>query len=247
MNDQKMILPVPVLDHPHWRVNIRPGEYQKDLIPSLAACYETIEKTKLSLRGWDYPHLSNRSTERATGANWVSSWSAFWGHFEYWRLYQSGQFIHVFAVREVTEVEWRKKLESDMRNHLSFMKDIDWNTVPGFISIVNFLYNVTEVFEFATRLCQVGLYKGVVTIGIGIKGIKGFVLSMDTNRVWHSYYAAGEDNIANSWSIKGEDLIAESSDYALSAVHWFFERFNWLSFKKELLKQDQENFLKRRI
>jgi len=94
--NQKNELPVPVFNAPYWRVNFRPNLYSDELIPSLGKCYEIIEKTKLSLRGWDYPHLSRRDTQKGQGANWVSSWSDFMGHNEYWRLYQSGQFFTSF-------------------------------------------------------------------------------------------------------------------------------------------------------
>ena len=96
-------LPVPVLEGPHWRVNLRPSEYLPELIPTLSQCFEIIQQTKVHLRGWDYPHLSTRNTERASGSNWIASWTPFMNHNEYWRFYQSGQFLHLFSVREITE------------------------------------------------------------------------------------------------------------------------------------------------
>ena len=43
MSESHVELPVPVLEHPHWRVNIRPNDYQEQLIPSLGKCLEIIE------------------------------------------------------------------------------------------------------------------------------------------------------------------------------------------------------------
>jgi hypothetical protein len=240
-------LPVPVLEYPHWRVNIRPNEYQEQLIPSLGKCIEIIEKTKLSLRGWDYPHLSNRQTERAFGRNWVASWANFMWHCEYWRFYQTGQFLHLFAVREATELTWKQKLERDMKAHLSYMGNINWEDVPGFISIINFIYSMTEIFEFAARLCQAEIYLGLVNINVELKDIKGFVLTADGDRAWSNYYSASEENLGHSWSIKSDVLVANSAGYALAAVIWFFERFGWLSPSVEVIRRDQENFLKGRI
>src|ERR1700693_4619104 len=93
-------LPVPVLEVPHWRVNVRPATYKAERIPSLSSCFDIVRKTKVSLRGWDYPHLSNRTNEQGIGRNWVAAWSDFWGHLEYWRFYQSGQFMPLLGVRE---------------------------------------------------------------------------------------------------------------------------------------------------
>ena len=243
---EKIELPVPVLEYPHWRVNFRPVDYKEKLIPSLGKCFEIIERNKLSLRGWDYPYLSRRDTERGHGNNWVASWSNFMGHYEYWRLYQSGQFLHLFSVREVTETEWRKRIEAEMRTHLSYMGDIDWKEVPGFISIVTFIYNVTEIYEFAARLCQSRIYEGTINIKIELRGIKGFVLSAPWARLWRSYYAASEEILTMSTDFESDQLVATSKEAALESIVWFFERFGWLDPPKNVISNDQENLLKGR-
>ncbi|MBF0329946.1 MAG: hypothetical protein HQL10_12370 [Nitrospirae bacterium] len=243
---EKIELPVPVLDNPHWRVNFRLAEYKEQLVPSLGNCFEIIEKNKLSLRGWDYPHLSRRDADRGYGKNWIASWSDFLGHYEYWRFYQSGQFLHLFSVREATETEWRKKLEAEMRSHLSSMSDIDWETVPGFISIVNFTYNVTEIYEFAARLCQSQVYQGPINIKIELRGIKGFVLSAPWKRAWYSYYAASEDILERTADYESDDLVASSKEAALESIVWFFERFGWLNPTPSVISNDQENLIKGR-
>ncbi len=243
---EKLDLPVPVLAHPHWRINLRPTAYEEELIPSLSKCFEAIEKNKLSLRGWDYPHLSRRDTERGHGTNWVASWSDFMNNYEYWRFYQSGQFLHLMSVREATEPAWRPRLEANMRSHLSSMRDIDWDNLPGFIDIVNFVYNVTEIYEFAARLCQSQIYTGRVSIKIEIKGIKGFVLTAPWERMWHSYYAASQDVLSNSAEFETDHLVAASKEKALNAVVWFFERFGWLDPSVDSIGHDQEKLLKGR-
>jgi hypothetical protein len=242
----KIELPVPVLNYPHWRINFRPAQYEEQLIPMLGKCFEIIEKNKLSLRGWDYPHLSQRDTERGQGSNWVASWSDFLGYYEYWRFYQSGQFVNLFSVREVTEREWRTKLEAEMKSNLSYMHDIDWEKVPGFISIINFTYNVTEIYEFAARLCQSQIYVGTINIKIELKGIKGFVLSAPWTRSWHSYYAANEDILTKSNDFESDQLVATSKEAALESIVWFFERFGWLNPSMNIISNDQENLLKGR-
>ena len=239
-------LPVPVLQHPHWRVNFRPAVYEDNLIPTLAKCFEIIEKNRVSLRGWDFPHLSRRDEERGHGNSWVASWSQFMGHYEYWRFYQSGQFVYLGSVREVTETEWKKKLEADMKSHLSHMRDIDWETIPGFMSIVNFVYNITEIYEFAARLCQAQVYSGTLSVKIELKGIKGFVLSAPWDRVWFSYYTATENDLSTTKEIATDTLVASSRDEALGSIAWFFERFGWLNPPVETIASDEDRLLKGR-
>lgn len=237
-------LPVPVRDHPHWRVQFCPSRYEPELIPSLAACYSTVERTKVRLRGWDYPHISHRPEQHAYGNHWVASWSEFMGHLEYWRFYQSGQFLHLFAVREATEPGWRDKLLSTTHSHLSWNKEINWSAVPGFISVTNFLYTVTEIFEFAARLAQKQVYTGRIMINIRINRIKGFVLTTDWDRAWSEYRAASEDVLGKEWEVETSDLVTASADYSLKAMVWFFERFGWLDPVISVLQKDQERFLK---
>lgn len=231
-------IPVPVLSSPHWRVKFRPDEYKRELIPTLKRCFEIIEKNKVRLRGWDYPHLD---TERGQGNNWVASWSDFRGHLEYWRLYQSGQFVHLFSVGEATIPEWRQKLQS----HFSHIQGIDWQSVPGFISILNFIYTMTEIFEFASRLCQAEVYKGVLNIDIRLKGIKGFVLS--EKRFWRNHYSAAENEIGHFWAFESDILVAKSADKSLDAISWFFERFGWMYPPIDVFREDQQNFLRGRV
>src|SRR5436309_4044427 len=110
-------IPVPVKDYPHWTVLFRPETYNPELIPSLTDCVRLVEKARVQLRGWDFPHLSNRDTDRSHGSNWTGSWASFEGQVEYWRLYQSGQFIHLAAVSEAVQQKWQEQLKRDTMSH----------------------------------------------------------------------------------------------------------------------------------
>ena len=240
---QTQRLQVPVLEYPHWRVNFRPVEYKAEVIPTLGACYETVEKNKVRLRGWDYPHLSYRPEERSQGSNWVASWVSFRGHLEYWRLYQSGQFLHLFSVREAVEEGWRRKLQEEAVSQV-VRGDVDWQKVPGFISIDNFEYCMVEIVEFAARLSEAQVYRGNLIVSIQLEGIQGFVLTADWNRMWNMYCAAGENILGKTWTISTEDLLADSPSLSLGILVWFFERFGWMSPSEDVLRSDINNYLK---
>jgi hypothetical protein len=245
----KIELPVPVLKSPHWRVRFIPDVYQKELVPSLRECLLLIEQTKLSIRGWDYPHLSRRESERQIGSSWIASWSDYAGHNEYWRFYQSSQFIHLFSIHEDANPEWKEQLRSTAKAHLTWGNDKgrDWSQVPGFIHIPNFLYTVTEVFEFAARLCEKGVYRRQLSISIGLSKINGFILAHNWDRAWMNRYEATEVNLTNEWRVTPEELLSRNKEHALTAVLWFFERFGWLNPSKEILTRDQDNFINRRF
>lgn len=136
--------PVPVTEVPYWRVIIRPNRYDEELIASRSKCLKLMEKTRVRLRGWDFPAGTSGESEIVQGSRWIGSSCHFMGSIEYWRFYQSGQFVHWSAVREVTERQWREKLQGSV---MGCLLDFDLDAVPGFISITNLLYNVTEFFE----------------------------------------------------------------------------------------------------
>jgi hypothetical protein len=219
------------------------------MIPSLQKCIEIIEQTKLSIRGWDYPHLSRRESEHAFGSHWIASWSDFAGHNEYWRFYQSGQFIHLFSVEEAANADWQEQLRATAKGHLGWGDQAkrDWDAIPGFFSVLNFLFTVTEIFEFAARLCEKSIYRSRLKLVIEVKHIKGFVLVHEWGRAWPNYYAASEESLGREWILSPEDLLSESRKHSLAATRWFFERFGWLSASDQVLRTDQENFLNRRF
>ena len=240
-------LPVPVIEYPYWRVNIRPDRYDPQLIPSLSECFALVQATKLSLRGWDYPHLSRRDTERGTGNNWVASWANFTNHIEYWRLYQSGQFLHLFAVREAASKEWHDQLRHAAQTHASHREDLNWNGVPGYLSMLNVVYTVTEIFEFAARIAQRGTYTGTIGVTIELKKIRGFVLTPELDRPWSEVRRASDGDIGRSWSFESRELLSASADLSLKACAWLFERFGWLEPSTEVLRRDQQKFLAGRL
>src|SRR5206468_3269350 len=144
-NASSATLPVPVLEHPHWRVTYRPATYDEHRIATLSECLAIVAKHAVRLRGWDFPYVSPDQGERATGSRWIAAWSDVMGHLEYWRFYQSSQFLYLGSVREVTEPNWAEEIRRTQR----FVDLADTSNVPGFLSITNFTYNVTEIFEFA--------------------------------------------------------------------------------------------------
>lgn len=228
---------------PHWRFLIRPKHFNPILIPTLTACTQLVEQRRVQLRGWDFPHLPLQSERRLQGSNWIGTEVTFQGTIEFWRLFQSGQFIQVSAVREATEPDWRSKLESDTKSHLRHLGERDWSKVPGFISITNTIYNIAEFFEFISRLCQSGMYNDEIEWEIEINRIRGFVLTTDWNRSWSYYCDAKEDSLSKEGTARYSDLITNSADISLKTIVWFCECFGWISPNEEQLKRDLENYL----
>ena len=90
--------------HGHWRVNIRPTRDINETM-SFQKSREVVERSSVSIRGWNYPHVSRRSDDYggiANGENFVESWTDWDGFIEFWRMYRSSQFLSYFCLRSDT-------------------------------------------------------------------------------------------------------------------------------------------------
>jgi hypothetical protein len=164
-------------------------------------------------------------------------------HLEYWRFYQSTQFLYLGSVREVTEQDWAVKLRREMKWHADDAVAID--SVPGFLSLIECIYNITEYFEFAARLSQAQVYRDPVTIAISINGIAGFMLAADQNRAWSSDFVTHQDQLHFAKTFAPADLISSAAEHALACVVWMFERFGWLKPNIDAIRTDQQKLLTR--
>jgi hypothetical protein len=145
-------------------------------------------------------------------------------------------------VREAVEDQWSEKLRRDAEWHIGDKAIVA--SAPGFFSLLNTIYTITEVFEFASRLCQRGVYVGAVVLELHIRKAKGFGLIPDVDRAWSEYRALSSDDVSNEWTIESADLVAATSQHALQATKWLFERFGWLNPPYEVIARDQAKFLK---
>lgn len=236
-------LPVPVKDIPHWRVNFRPNSYEPRRVSSLRECRSIVERHQVRMRGWYYPHISHQPGGSGAGSNWIGSWCGSGSsHTEYWRLYQSAQFVHLFCVSEAAESDWHQKLLRDTKNHLRHYRDLDLDNVPGFMSTVNILYTVSEIVEFMARLAAAGIYEGSVVLDLSLVNVKGFVLTTDWNRAWHDYYAAAEQTIHRRQEIGIEELLASPVAITQEWTSWVYQCFGWLNPSLDVIKKDIEEY-----
>jgi hypothetical protein len=238
-------LPPLIKAAPHWRINSRVEEYKGDRIPTLPDCLDVIRKTKVRLRGWDYPHLSVHREFLGYGSDFIASGTDFDRHREYWRLYQSGQFIHLFGIWEADQSEWSDRLRAMVIRRGDHLTQDD---VPGVMSIINFIWTITEIYEFMSRLSQHEVYNGLVWVSIELNNIAGFFLTLDDpRRTWFTNYRILENHLTREHSIQSEDLIARGPEHAFQTIRWFFERFGWFEMNEEMIRQDQLRLLEGRL
>ena len=211
-------LPEKIAKLPHWRVTYRPSTYKKRIYDPQEA-FDLVRKSVVRRRGWDYPYVSEDRTEQVREQEYVASGCDWNGLIEYWRLYYSGQFIHLFSLRE------------------NFIYD-----VLGFIDITNTLYNIAEVIEFAARLSEKGIYQDSLQIVIHIKNVKDFKL-WAKDRFWRGHYPATSNVIAKKIEVNARDILGQAASITLDTTIYILKLFGWDNPPRDILKNDLEKFL----
>lgn len=221
----------------YWRVEIRPTIFNKLHVPTLGEAQKIVKSCIVSLRGWDYPHWNQNTIQNMQ--DWVESW-VDWDHFiEYWRFYQSGQFIHLFAIHE---------------DHMN-MEEILPISYPlktkhaGYLGFVSALYQVTEIFEFAARLSNKGIFSPKAFISISLHNIKDHQLvTYGGSRFLRNDYVHSTDTpILIEQEISDQDLVSKSDEFALDYIVNIFERFQWNNPPRQAFSEDQKKLREHRL
>jgi hypothetical protein len=201
-----------------------------------------IADTTVRYRGWDFPHL-NRKTQPDVGVSSLGSSDDFLGHLEYWRAFESGQFVYLSSVREWSEPNWAAQLRRVSSNRIDLPPGVNWDEVPGFIEVVNFVYTMVEFFEFSTRLAQTLPSVETVELNIGLNHIRGFVLTFDdfSRQIWN-YYSTKEEALNHRWRLGLANLVSDTSGLTVEAIVWFLTRLGWLEPNAEQVRKDVESF-----
>lgn len=225
----------------YWRINFQPLiDTQK--FTSLGECKDIVEKNTVELRGWDYPHFPRRrgdDTGLEPGENFYQGWVDWENHKEFWRMYQSGQFIHYLALREdwLEEDSWRQNLHEKIKPMSSL----------GIIGSV--VYQMTEIFEFLSRLGTAGIYDEGVRVSIALHNTENRELWIeDSMRApFFQPYKTGMQKIEFVKEFTKEQSISSPKDLAFEVIKHIFDRFGWHNPPIETIKKDQDSLLSGRI
>lgn len=227
----------------YWKVIIRPNKHDENLISTINECKELIENNKLDLRGWDYPHIDSSGIKVASD-NSIHSYCD-WPDgpmYEYWRFYQTGQFVHYFSMREDLRMSDLKKKQ---------FQDEFGNKIEKFLSIISTLYSVTEIYKFASQLFLGNEKVEGVEIIIELHGVDNRMLTF-----WDSfgrylsrpYICEFPDGVLSVSKIITRDILSDNyEDLALDATIEIFNKFNWTNVSKQVFKEDQKKLLERRF
>ncbi|MFA4954083.1 MAG: hypothetical protein WC641_02130 [Patescibacteria group bacterium] len=225
----------------YWKVVIRPNKFIEKLIFPIGECEKIIEKNKIVFRGWDYPHIDIGGIKLA-GDNSIHSYCD-WPEgpmFEYWRFYQTGQFVHYFAMREDLRIDEEKKKYIQQQCNTKSEK---------FLDIISTLYSVTEIYEFAARLSRaIPSIEGMQVI-IELHDVNSRMLFFwnSSSRMLNSSYVCEYPGgvLTTERVISRDDLDKNAAVLALDVTVEILNKFNWERVDRSIFVDDQRELLNR--
>ncbi|MBI2086150.1 hypothetical protein HYT74_02295 [Candidatus Daviesbacteria bacterium] len=223
----------------YWDISIHPVAFEKDKIKDRKEAIDLVRESVVELRGWDYPHFTDREGDPHSIQDGIEKFIAWDNHIELWRMYLSGQFIHLLALRE----DW---LTDEQLHRIAIIQE---EKVEKILEVTGTVYTLTEIFEFARRLAQKGIFQDEVSIEITLNGIQGRALAIDSSgRIpFLSLRMCQEDQWRYEKTFSVNDLLSESKEIALKAIFDLFELFNWFDAPIQTIKDDQDKFLSGRV
>jgi hypothetical protein len=225
---------------PYFSVRITPG---RALEAGLSQVKCAVAECAISLRGWDFPHFESRAVYNAP--SFAFSYVNWERHVEYWRMYQSGQFVFLGASWD-TGASFQDVLMKEVP--LMIARDSDKESVVGVLSFIGMIYSVTEFYLFASRLSTRLGYAGDARLDIALHNIEGWALGSGDPRIsWHYLYQAHVGTIRAPVP-ESTDLLtsADAATAARSGLLKLFEGFDW-DASSTVIEDWQQRLMQRRF
>jgi hypothetical protein len=222
----------------HWNVTLRPNTFIEKRVKALADLEQALHTSHVALRSRDYPHLPHQgATRQSHFIQGVANWEH---HYELWRLSQSAQFVHLFAMQE----DWWSESRRASNSSLAEVK-------PGeLLEVPNVLFTFTELFLFAARLVEALAVGPDIVLEYKLAGLAGRRLQIldPRRRPLHGLRMAGSDltEYREELTIETSTLIASARELAIDQTLAVYERFNWKPARATLV-EDQRRLIERRL
>lgn len=221
----------------HVSVIFEPSSYNSTLIHK-GLLLEVLEKSAVSLRGWDFPHIPRedsaycrRPYSIGNGLEFYTSWNNI--QKEIFRLYQSGQFLAKFILYEDT-------IEKVHGNILE----------PGkYLDFLSLIYRSTEIILFIKNLMvNSNIDNGKIIITINRTQDRELD-SIFSDRIpsFYSSYICRINQIVVSRSFSREEIVDNFLDIARELIGDIFNDFNWTNYSGDMIRNHQENLINRTI
>jgi hypothetical protein len=197
---------------------------------TLDNCLNVVQAASVSLRGWDYPHIASQARDDSgieRFENFIQSWTDWFDHREFWRMYTSSQFLHYRAIHE----DWQ---ERGFGGGGPRARGLDPNA--RLLGVMGTVWFLTEVCEFLSRLVLQGqLYQPGAAVSIKLENSEGRTLWIEDQMRMPFIYdrATNAASITFARNLAPAEL-ADPKQVAAEAIRYFFDRFGWRPSEEQL-------------
>jgi len=228
----------------YWKLVIEPVFQIDKFFNHEVDIREYVNQKKISIRGWDYPHIPNKrgAEDDYEISNGKMNSFTDWNHFkECWSYYQSGQFVHVFGLRE----DWF--CESDWFDKDHQLKKVTPMTVLDFVWAN---YSITEMFLFTNNIVNDERYKGEIKISITLHNTKNRHLTVfDPRRIpIFSERKSTTDNLIGFNDVTTKEIL--NNNHLLMARNTtinIIKYFDWSNPPVKVIEDDQLKLINRKL
>ena len=211
----------------HWNVEIRPLPFDAERL-KYEDLENVIEGATVRMRGWPVPYIDQREP-LLRGNDWIGEDidALMVSHLEAWRLFTSGQFVHLRAITG----EWGE-------DNLIAPQSPAERIIP----VWEILFYLTEVVELAARLTLKTRTPSSMLVRAKLFGMadRGLVVGQPNRAEFFHPYLQQQDVLQAEINVPAGDLIAEPRDVALGVAHHLLLRFGWKPAIEQLRGHQQE-------
>lgn len=229
----------------YWSVNLYPSKVLQPVANPITNLKETMRTTTIQLRGWDYPHFPTNNLDHQAmyiSGECVEAWVDMDQFKEVWRMFNNGQFIHLFGLRE----DWWSEDSWLSADHP--LKQIKPNTV---LEVIHTTYSLTEMYAFFRNAVEVMYPDDVdVCIEISLIGTEGRKLQVsDPGRIplFWGYECHTPKVVFPKKIYTKKQMLENYVDLAFEQIQYILGQFNWDNAPLQVVKEDQKKLIERRI
>lgn len=213
----------------HWRINIRPLHVLKEKL-LLNDCTDAVRSSSVSLRGWSFPHFNEQRNETSGYANmgdYYLNWTGYSMHWEFWRMYRSGQFLSYKALVEDFGFG-NRGMETGRALHTT-----------------GAIYSICEFAEFARRLASNLDFQQEAYISVGLRNSKNRSLVVSADRMpFVDNKTLGVSDIHIERSVSASRWQSDAAEVSLGILTELFDNFGW-NPRHGQIESDIEKFYSR--
>ena len=200
----------------YWMAIIRPATFIEKRVAHRSELLPILTKNAVEIKGWSFPHI-DEFLNIEKGPDWIGQELAWDKILEFWRFYQSGQFIHYFGMWQDWVTNSNQQLSTpDKAGRVM-------------LDVGDMVLRFTEIFEFAARLAFAEEWDEGVHVEVTVDNLDNHALQLPGREHGKFYWMpeAIDPRLQYSTDLSQTELIATAQEASLAPALRLFKCFRW--------------------